>query len=172
MPVQQTPGPHAEAAPGTWIASNGSSSCGHTLCQSIWSWHTVLPHNMVREWRGHLSAGSWQRTGLLQRGLWWSPFPCAQKASRSQQTHVYCLEVVKNINKGGDQICKRQYWKMCSWTVTCLKDEYWWKTIPNADGSLVKLDFKLWLLWFLKPMMCWSSTYKTTDFIKPVQCLT
>lgn len=95
MPAQQTPGPRAEAAPGTWTASNGSSSCGHTLRQSIWSWHTVLRHNTVREWRGHLSAGSWQRTVLLQRGLWWPPFPHAQKATCAQQTHVYCLEIAK-----------------------------------------------------------------------------
>lgn len=100
MPAQQTPSAREEAAPGTWTASNCSSSCGHTLRQSIWSWHTVLLHNMVREWRGHLSAGGWQRTGLLRRGLWWPPFPCAQKATCAQQTHVYCLEVAKNINKG------------------------------------------------------------------------
>lgn len=114
MPAQQTPSTRVEAAPGTQTASNGSSSCGHTLRQSIWSWHTVLPHNMVREWRGHLSAGGWQRTGLLQKGLWWPPFPCAQKATYAQQTHAYCLEVAKNINKGrGTKFGKDSTEKCC-----------------------------------------------------------
>lgn len=159
--------PCMETAPGTWTASRGSSSCGHTPHQSIGSWHIVLPQNMVREWRVHLSAGSWLWTGLQQRVCGGLLFPRAKQPTHAQQTHVHCLEAAESAGKGDDQVQKLEYWKMwCSWTMTCL--EVYSGRRP-FEMHRVKLDSRLWLLWFQKPMMCCCSTCKLLDWVKPVQ---
>lgn len=86
-------------------------------------------------------------------GLWWPPLSTAEQPTHAQQTCVYCLEAAKSTHKGEE----------LSGVLEVNSSR------RPLEMQRVGSDGRLWLLWSLKPTMCWCSTCKLPNWTKAAQ---